>query len=81
MALERLFRIVTGFSTMSLGFVLVWSTATPAKEACRVDVGGWTEVEYRDVITGQHGIDREPVFVSMCEGFTDSEFGHSPVRA
>jgi hypothetical protein len=54
-----------GFRTALLGFLLVWSAA-PTKEACRADVSGWTEVEFRDVITGRYGVDREPVFVSEC---------------
>lgn len=49
-----------------LGFLLVWSTATPTEETCRTDISGWTEVEFRDVITGRYGVDREPVFVSDC---------------
>ena len=55
-----------GFRTAFLGFLLVWSSATPTKEACRADVSGWTKVEFRDVITGRYGVDREPVFVSEC---------------
>jgi hypothetical protein len=50
----------------ALGFLLIWSTAAPTQEACRTEVSGWTEVEFRDVITGRHGIDREPVFASEC---------------
>ena len=56
-----------GFRAAFLGFLLVWSTATPTKDACRADVSGWTEVEFRDVITGRYGVDREPVFVSECD--------------
>jgi len=55
-----------GFSTVFLGFLLVSTTATPTKETCRTDVSGWTEVEFREVLTGRNGIDREPVFVSQC---------------
>jgi hypothetical protein len=56
-----------GFSTAFIGFLLLLSTAAPAKEKCHAELNGWTETEYRDVMTGRYGVDREPVFVADCD--------------
>jgi hypothetical protein len=66
MALERHSRL-PGFSAVFFGFLLLWNTATPTIATCRADLSGWTEVTFRDVITGRYGVDREPVFVSDCK--------------
>jgi len=65
MAVERHSRMAR-FSAVFLGFLLVWNTSTPTKEACRAYLSGWTEVTFHDVMTGRYGVDREPVFGSAC---------------
>ena len=49
-----------------IGFVLWIHPSAQTLETCRPDVR-WTEVEYRDVITGRYGVDREPLVVDCVK--------------
>lgn len=44
-----------------IGCMLLLHPHAQTLERCRPSVR-WTEVEYRDVITGRYGVDREPIF-------------------
>lgn len=69
-------RTEMAFSTV-LVFLLSLSPSVQTSGTCRSAGAGWTEIEYLDVISGRHAIDREPVFVATECG-RHSEDGSRP---
>jgi len=57
---------MAGLLTALTVLLLLIAVPAQAPDQCRTELSGWTEVRYVDVVTGQFGVDREPVFEHHC---------------